>query len=336
MGADDLIPAPAAAPDVASAFSGDGEPSTPAAVPVRSGGDAPARAELPASDSFSEADAAAADSRTDSRTDGPADVARDGKGRFAAHSAAFVARQQQIKTEIDELVRARETARQEAAAARAEAERLRQPAPGSNGHGAPAAPEAEPQLDAYLAQGHPYEAWIKAWNRWDRQQALDARFAQVQQQQTAQQQQVAQQQALEAFGKRIETFVAAHPDYQDVVTQPGLPAPSVAIIEYIQNEDDGPALAYYLAQHPEEITRLVRLGNSKPAFTAMGRLAAGLGTPTLSKPPGVVSSPITNAPPPVTPVTGAGPTATRADDLPFGAEYIRRMNAVDQKRRTGR
>ena len=188
---------------------------------------------------------------------------RDGKGRFAAHSAAYVARQTQIQAEIDELVRVRETARAEAAQARQDAERLRQPG-GANGHGgagnghpaAPAAPAAEPTLEAFLAEGKPVRGVDKAWNRWDRAQELDRRFAEVQQQQTAAQAAAAERAALAAFGQRVDSFAAVHPDYQTVVTAPGLPPPSVAIIEYIQNEDDGPAVAYYLAQHPDEITRI--------------------------------------------------------------------------------
>lgn len=108
---------------------------------------------------------------------------------------------------------------------------------------------------------------------------------------------------LDAYQKRLVDVKKQHADYDEVVEaadvriQPGV---SAAILE----SDVGPALVYYLAQHPEEAEALNTLGP-----VALGKALARLEMPLLApKPPETIQQQRTAQPVPITPVTG-GETA---------------------------
>jgi hypothetical protein len=83
----------------------------------------------------------------------------------------------------------------------------------------------------------------------------------------------------------------------------------------VHESDQGAELAYYLAQHPDEITRLNQLAQTAPLAMAreIGKLEWRLSSPTNgSRPPAVPP----NQPPPPQPVSGTGappPSGYRED-----------------------
>lgn len=85
-----------------------------------------------------------------------------------------------------------------------------------------------------------------------------------------------------AYKKRADTFAESHDDYYDLVDadDAGFTLPMTAAI--LENED-GPAVAYHLAQHPEMIERIAKLTPAQTVFE-IGRIAQRLATPPAPKP----------------------------------------------------
>ena len=139
---------------------------------------------------------------------------------------------------------------------------------------------------------------------YDEEKFLDAKvkYAVRRETQAAQTEAVRQQK-----GKRFQEKVARAkiPDYEEVVqnlvdTVP----PPLAVVEAIQEDDNGPELAYYLGTHLDVAERLAGMSGPR-AVLELGRISAGLA--------GVKQKKLTNAPKPVRPVGTGG--ATGAKDL---------------------
>lgn len=119
--------------------------------------------------------------------------------------------------------------------------------------------------------------------------------------------QQAQHEALTAYEATVATAKTRHADFDEVVTRP-LPAPLTPTMQNaILASAIGADLAYHLATHPEEYTRIRALPVGL-ALMAMGRLEAQL-TAALAPP---AAPPPTNTPPPppMAPVGGSASAAT--------------------------
>jgi hypothetical protein len=209
-----------------------------------------------------------------------------------------------VQRRIDRLTRQREEARRESAAIKARLEMLEQgyrrppqdPAP------VPLHQQPEPREEDYPSQ----QEWFKAVRDWDKAQ-LKAELAREQYEARQRQAQEAQQARL------VEQATAARQKYADfdtVLDRLSTIATAPALDACVHESDVGAELAYYLAQHPEEIPRLNDVARHGPRAMAreIGKLEARLTSPSngTSRP-----TPPTPKPAPPTPLSGAGSPGTR-------------------------
>jgi hypothetical protein len=186
---------------------------------------------------------------------------------------------------IDELTRARREAERRAERAERELHQARNPQP------APQAPQ-EPNPANYQ-YGEADAGFIRDLAAFSARQA----FAAEAERHSAQ----TQAQAVEkTWNDRQVTYATSKPDYFDVIE--GEWACSVPMADAIRTSDDGPAVAYHLASHPEEARRIAGL-NPLAQIREIGRLEAKLAQPVTPSPPLKIAS---DAPAPAPTVRGQG------------------------------
>jgi len=95
-----------------------------------------------------------------------------------------------------------------------------------------------------------------------------------------------------------------------------------AVLHALQTSEHGAEVAYHLATHPEEASRMAALA-PVAALRAVGRLEAQLSAPVAVAAPSTPTPTPTPLPPPLTPVGGAGPggSTVSPDQLPYD-EYV--------------
>jgi len=242
-----------------------------------------------------------------------------------------------LQARIDELVRQRDTARGMSAAQEAELEALRarvkelaggQP-PKAAEPAAPAAPlaPAKPKVEDYPD----YDTYVEALIEWRAdaiaEKKINDRF---QSQQTAEQQEEQNRRAKEIFEAheaRITEAKSRYDDFDEVVSQPDVHI-STVMRDGILLSERGPDIAYYLATHPEERTRLLALGDTPKALIEFGKLetkveaelskagSAASGTPSAAATPASTPAATPAAPVAATPVAPAAPTTPAAPAAP--------------------
>lgn len=82
---------------------------------------------------------------------------------------------------------------------------------------------------------------------------------------------------LKSYEDRAKTFAEDHPDFEDAVFDPSLPL-TPAMSQAIVINEEGPAIAYHLAQNPEVAQRIAQLDPVSQVFE-IGRIAARLSQP---------------------------------------------------------
>lgn len=277
--------------------------------------------------------------------------ARDEKGRFAPKAAAAEPPPEPVaepeppaRRRDDALPRHNPIARmQQALAQKAEAERRaqaleaelvritqgsQQPAhqPPTNGHGQPA--QGEPQFEQFANEADPYTAYLQAWTRWDRAQAIAQARAEWDGEQT-------QKQRALSFQERLNSGRGGYPDFDQALTQADTLGLQVSAVmqEAIADSPKAADLVYYLATHPEECVQLAEESVQTPVAAApvMRRLLeshlASRAVPTSGGTGAAARAAVSAAKPPVTPV-GSSPVVS---DEPPGdaaslAEHARYWN----------
>jgi len=192
----------------------------------------------------------------------------------------------------------------------------------------PAFPKAE-EFDTYEDFSAAQAAFV-ADKQYEVRRAADQKAEQDRQAAAqAQAAEQARQAALNAHVRRVEHFIAEHPDYDEVIRADGAVVTQEMAQVLIESEI-GPAIAYYLGQHPDESKKLAEL-RGVAAFRAMGKLEAKLEGPAVAAP---TSVPASSAPAPVAPVRGITvPSAVASPDGDFNA-YVRwREQQMAAKRR---
>lgn len=104
----------------------------------------------------------------------------------------------------------------------------------------------------------------------------------------------------EQFEERATAFATAHPDYSAVVE--GNWACSKPMAEAIEDSDEGPALAYYLAQNPDIAKQMSRLSPVQA-----GRELAKLEHQLVTERAKAAEKPVTKAPAPPPTLEGSDP-----------------------------
>jgi hypothetical protein len=193
---------------------------------------------------------------------------------------------------------------------------------------APAAGPPEPLFDQFADQADPYTAYLQAWTRWDRQQAITQARAEWDAAQT-------EKAKAQTFQQRLTAGKAQFADFDQVLTQADTLGLQVSAVmqEAIAASPQAADLVYYLATHPEECTQLAEesLGIPVAAATVMQRLLeshlAPRAAPVKNGSGPAARAPVSTAKPPVTPV-GSSPVVS---DEPPGeaasaAEHARYWN----------
>jgi hypothetical protein len=149
----------------------------------------------------------------------------------------------------------------------------------------------------------------------------------------------AERDAVTTVESAIETFKAAHPNYDEVTTACNLDALGPNRLEVfraamLREGTNAPALLYHLATNPAEVSRLAQTRTPVDLLAVIGELryAARTSAPAASAAapaaPAAPAKPVTSAPAPMRPVGGsATPTRTAADasaDTEDADEYIAR------------
>jgi hypothetical protein len=212
------------------------------------------------------------------------------------------------------------------------------PAPQGPPFGAPVAPATgsapEPQFDQFANEADPYTAYLQAWSRWDRTQAI----VQARADWDAQQQAQVRHQTIQG---RLTEARTVYPDFDDKLAEADTLGLQVTPVMRAAM-DDSPRtadLVYYLASHPEECTQLAEESLTTPVDAApvMRRLLESmLGSSGREPAPRAVSPKGTgaaarvvtsSAKPPVTPV-GSSPVMSDEPpgDTASAAEHARYWN----------
>lgn len=110
----------------------------------------------------------------------------------------------------------------------------------------------------------------------------------------------------EKFDERAAAFATAHPDYSEVVE--GAWFCSKPMAEAIEDSDEGPALAYYLAQNPDVAKQMSRLSPVQA-----GRELARLETQLVTERAKAADKPVSQAPPPPPKIEGSDPGNVERD-----------------------
>lgn len=197
---------------------------------------------------------------------------------------------------IDELTKARYDAERERDHWRELAMRQNQPA------------QPEPVLAAASETGEPtlescdfdQAEFTRKWYAWRRTEDTKAEAAQKRQ---------------AAFQEKVLAFRAQHPDYDTVTGNPALPI-TQAVAEVILDADDPPAIAYYLGTNPHEAAAIAQMTPAQIG-RAIGRIEAKLTAPPAASDPPRQPQPktVTQAPPPVTTLTGAASVRKSYEDM---------------------
>lgn len=124
------------------------------------------------------------------------------------------------------------------------------------------------------------------------------------------------QEVADAYSERKTKFMDDHPDYEELVESDDLKI-SIPMSQVILNDEDGPAIAYYLGQNPDEAARISKLIPVK-AIAELGRIAARLNAkPTVSTKPA-----------PIKPLnSGSAPATRKSANEESMEEYAARRSA---------
>ena len=274
-------------------------------------------------------------------------------------------RKAQLQAEINQLTRSKhqtraeaEQTQQELAQLRAEKAEIQREIDQARAASRPAPPpEPPPEVVAAPRAPEPVlddfediATWMKAQSQWTREQAkLDAEEILTQREQAAvQQQHLSAREQQEAarqhymaqkwaeHEQRFTAYVEQHPDavplFQAAAKLP-MSQDHDMLMTHVLHSEKGPEILRFLAEHPTECERIAALP-AGPTLIELGRIEERLSavkSGAAQKP-----RPMSRTSPPITPVGGGADVADDATDLstlPFGPEYVRRMNALEEKTR---
>lgn len=216
---------------------------------------------------------------------------------------------------IDELTKARYDAERERDHWRELAMRQQQPPPGQPQPAPAAASQAESGEPTLESCDFDQAEFTRKWYAWRR--AEDTKIEAAQKRQAA-------------FQERVAAFRAQHPDYDAVAGNPALPI-TQQVAEVILETEDPPAVAYYLGQNPSEAAAIAQMTPVQIA-RAIGKIEAKLSAPpAASEAPPRQPAPktVTQAPPPVTTLSGAASVRKSYEDM-SQEEYEQQRRAERQ------
>jgi hypothetical protein len=314
--------------------------------------DQPGR-ERNADGTFKAKDAKAATDAKDAKDAKDPKQAKDAKD--AGDKPAAKATKKDPEARIAHVTWEREEARRETARERARREELERENAELRAGRTPAKPEptrdARPAASSDPSDPEPqekdfddYGAFIRAQARWDARQEFQQQQRQADERRRAEQREHHTRQRFSAYSERIDKAVAADPDFlnslsADVLAlkplsalEPGeRPGPLNALAEEIIDSEHSDQLLRHFSEHPDDLRRFAAL-HPRQLLREFARLEARLTTAPAGS---VAPPPLSQAKPPVRPVTGsprASDDAAPEDDSDFDA-HARYWNAKDRAAR---
>lgn len=253
--------------------------------------------------------------------------ARDDQGRFApAPKSKEGNPRYDPRARIDELTRKNADALRRAEAAEAERETYRQkleayergegPKPKAPEPPTPAAETEEfPEWVEWSAKpendGKSYERYLRDAAAFDR--AQEAKAAQAQTEQATREK--AARDAWQTYSERRAAFAAEHPDFESLIQRS--PVSRLEMPPWIGysiiHAEQGPALQYYLLQHPDDARRLASL-DQVAALRELGKIEAKLSDTSAPAAPTATAAPTlpeTQAAPPLEAVGASASASSR-------------------------
>ena len=177
-----------------------------------------------------------------------------------------------------------------------------------------------------------YEEFVEALSRWTARQEHKALAEKTQKEQETADQQERDREVVDSYQERSSEFAAEKEDFNEVVGRIKIaadvaPGVQVAIME----DENGPALAYFLGQHPEVCQQLSELSPAR-ALTHLGRISAAL-FPDATEESDSEDSPSPKAarpaPAPLKPVKKVAPTDSGlSDDEPMDKWLAKRQKQL--------
>lgn len=214
---------------------------------------------------------------------------------------------------IDELTKIRRAEERARKKAEQESEYWRREAEAHKPKEQPKPATDEPRLEDFDT----HEDWMKSWIRWDR------KTQEVQRTQAEKEREL--DEAYQTYEKRADRIREEYEDYDEMVEQ--TPYSDTMKIALWKNEH-GPEVAYYLATHPKDGERILKLSPDQQ-LVELGRLETKL---LLAK-----QTPKTpKAPPPINPVGMGGggrekDPSKMSDDEWFAWDRQRKEEAIRKK-----
>ena len=169
--------------------------------------------------------------------------------------------------------------------------------------------------------------WIEALTDWKADQR-DKKNSETQRQNAMK---TEHEKVVDTYAQRAAKFAKTTPDYFEVIQEADVKL-SVAVEHLLLSSENGPAIAYRLAQDPDELERLNRLA-PLAAAKAIGALEAKIQTQTSEQPKSEPKK-TTKAPKPIAPVVGSKSAAIKSifDADLSQAEYERlRREQIKQR-----
>jgi len=253
------------------------------------------------------------------------------------------ARMLQATSQLAEERRKREAAEKRATELEARIKEREAPAP------AAAAPQTPPPAAPAPVSGAKfpsYNVWLEAhpdgsWDDWQ-DEKIDWR---AEQKLTATERQRADAKVLEAHTARMATIATKYPDFpaarekaDAALAAAGIHNFPDVLVKAVVSSDQSDDLIYFLGTHPEEAIQLARDAAAAPVAVAplLQRMLETLVSSNGTRPaPSTGSGAPTRsqARPPVNPVGGTATVqAAPVEEIPFGPEYVRRMNKIQRER----
>ena len=201
--------------------------------------------------------------------------------------------------------------------------------------------DPEPKQEAFST----YEDYVKALGRWTARQEFKTLSTKQQEEKAKAEAADREHEVAESYRERLEAFAEDHDDYNLVVSKIKVnQSVSAGVTAAIMEDENGPAMAYYLGQNPDVVEHINSLSMAG-AVKYLGRLAERLfpekadseddeqkeTAETESAEPAPKPKIAAQAPAPIKPVKKSAPTATGlADDLPMD-QWMKRREAQLRK-----
>lgn len=176
--------------------------------------------------------------------------------------------------------------------------------------------EGEPNPDDFKTFGEYTDALVEyKFNK--RERELEAKRAKDQQESES-------QRLAREFAERQEQARKEIPDYVEVLSESSISVPG-HVLEYVKESELGPKLAYHLAKHPDEATRIAKLSPIR-AVAELGKLETKLEKPEKAELPQ-----ISKAPSPIRPLDGST-TPVNTDPSKMTFQELRAFREAERRR----